>query len=35
MGRGQNGDEYTAGTTYSMPRRVMELLDPIALPGIA
>ena len=35
MGRGQNGDEYTAGSTYSMPRRVMELLDPIALPGIA
>lgn len=35
MGRGQNGDEYTAGTTYSMPRRVMELLDPVSLPGIA
>lgn len=35
MGRGQNGDEYTAGTTYSMPRRVMELLDPVCLPGIA
>lgn len=35
MSRGQNGDEYTPGSTYSMPRRVMELLDPIALPGIA
>lgn len=35
MGRGQNGDEYTAGTTYSMPRRVMELLEQRSLPGIA
>jgi hypothetical protein len=35
MGRGQSGDEYMPGTSFSMPLRVMELLDPIRLPGIA
>lgn len=24
-----NGDDYTAGMSFSMPRRVMELLDPL------
>jgi hypothetical protein len=35
MGRNQSGDEYSPGTSYSMPLRVMELLDPIRLPGVA
>lgn len=31
-GRGRNprgGDDYTAGASFSLPRRVMELLDPL------
>jgi hypothetical protein len=32
--RNQNGDDFYSGSTFSMPRRVMELLDPISLPGI-
>jgi hypothetical protein len=24
-----NGDDYTAGMSFSLPRRVMELLDPL------
>lgn len=32
---GKATDEYQQGVTYSMPRRVCELLDQIALPGIA
>lgn len=31
-GRGRpplNGDDYTAGMSFSLPRRVMELLDPV------
>lgn len=31
-GRGRppmNGDDYTAGMSFSLPRRVMELLDPL------
>lgn len=35
MGRNQTGDELYAGSTYSLPRRAMELLDPVSLPGLA
>ena len=33
--RNQNGDDFYPTATYSLPRRAMELLDPISLPGIA
>jgi hypothetical protein len=35
MGRVQSGDDYYSTPTYSLPRRAMELLDPVSLPGIA
>jgi len=31
----RNGDEWVTGSTYSLPRRAMELLDPASLPGLA
>jgi hypothetical protein len=34
-GRGVQGDETYTTPSYSLPRRVMELLDPISLPGVA
>jgi len=34
ISRNQNGDDFYSASTFSMPRRVMELLDPISLPGI-
>lgn len=35
MGRSQSGDEMYSTPTYSLPRRAMELLDPVSLPGMA
>jgi hypothetical protein len=35
MGRNQTGDEMYPASTYSLPRRAMELLDPASLPGLA
>lgn len=35
MGRTQTGDEMYPASTYSLPRRAMELLDPASLPGLA
>ena len=35
MGRTQSGDDYYSTPTYSLPRRAMELLDPVSLPGMA
>jgi hypothetical protein len=35
MGRTQTGDELYGSSTYSLPRRAMELLDPASLPGMA
>ena len=35
MGRNQTGDELYPASTYSLPRRAMELLDPTSLPGLA
>lgn len=35
MNRNTPGDEFYAGSTYSLPRRAMELLDPASLPGLA
>lgn len=35
MGRTQTGDELYSGSTYSLPRRAMELLDPTSFPGLA
>lgn len=35
MGRQQSGDEFYSTPTYSLPRRAMELLDPVSLPGLA
>ena len=35
MGRTQTGDELYTGSTYSLPRRAMELLDPTSFPGMA
>jgi hypothetical protein len=35
MGRNQTGDEFYPASTYSLPRRAMELLDPVSLPGLA
>ena len=35
MGRTQSGDELYTGSTYSLPRRAMELLDPTSFPGMA
>ena len=33
--RSQSGDDFYPASTYSLPRRAMELLDPLSLPGIA
>lgn len=33
--RGQTGDDFYPASTYSLPRRAMELLDPVSLPGLA
>lgn len=35
MNRQLNGDELYTGSTYSLPRRAMELLDPVSFPGLA
>lgn len=35
MGRQLTGDELYSTPTYSLPRRAMELLDPVSLPGLA
>ena len=35
MSRGTNGDDLYTTATYSLPRRAMELLDPVSLPGLA
>jgi hypothetical protein len=35
LGRNLAGDETYSTPTYSLPRRAMELLDPIGLPGLA
>lgn len=32
--RNQSGDEYDPRTTYSMPRRVIELLDPVSIQAV-
>ena len=33
--RSQSGDDFYPASTYSLPRRAMELLDPLSLPGLA
>lgn len=35
MNRMGSGDDFYSASTYSLPRRAMELLDPASLPGIA
>jgi len=35
MSRTGSGDDFYTGSTYSLPRRAMELLDPASLPGLA
>jgi len=35
LGRNLAGDETYQTPTYSLPRRAMELLDPVGLPGLA
>jgi hypothetical protein len=35
VSRGQSGDDFYPASTYSLPRRAMELLDPLSLPGLA
>lgn len=35
LGRTQTGDDFYQSASYSLPRRAMELLDPLALPGLA
>lgn len=35
VGRNQSGDDFYQSATYSLPRRAMELLDPVSLPGLA
>lgn len=35
MSRTGAGDDFYPASTYSLPRRAMELLDPASLPGIA
>lgn len=35
LGRTQTGDDFYQSATYSLPRRAMELLDPLSLPGLA
>lgn len=35
MNRQLNGDELYSTPTYSLPRRAMELLDPVSFPGLA
>lgn len=35
MNRTGSGDDFYPASTYSLPRRAMELLDPASLPGIA
>ena len=32
--RNQSGDDFISASTYSLPRRCIELLDPVSLPGI-
>lgn len=33
--RNQSGDDFYPTATYSLPRRAMELLDPVSLPGLS
>jgi len=35
ISRNQSGDDFYPASTYSLPRRAMELLDPLSLPGLA
>jgi hypothetical protein len=35
ISRNQTGDDFYPGSTYSLPRRCMELLDQMSLPGLA
>ena len=35
VGRNQSGDDFYSTSTYSLPRRCMELLDQMSLPGMA
>lgn len=35
ISRNQTGDDFYPGSTYSLPRRCMELLDQMSLPGMA
>jgi hypothetical protein len=35
MNRTGSGDDFYPASTYSLPRRAMELLDPASLPGLA
>ena len=35
MSRTNSGDELYSSSTYSLPRRAMELLDPTSFPGLA
>ena len=35
ISRNQTGDDFYPGSTYSLPRRCMELLDQMSLPGVA
>ncbi|MEI8286044.1 MAG: hypothetical protein WCG15_01960, partial [Actinomycetes bacterium] len=35
VGRNQSGDDFYTTATYSLPRRCMELLDQMSLPGMA
>jgi hypothetical protein len=35
MTRNQTGDDFYPASTYSLPRRAMELLDPTSFPGLA
>jgi hypothetical protein len=35
IGLSQSGDEFSSGSTYSLPRRAQELLDSQSLPGMA
>ena len=35
ISRNQTGDDFYPGSTYSLPRRCMELLDQMSVPGLA
>jgi hypothetical protein len=35
QGRSRSGDDYTPGQGFSLPNRVIELLAPYELPGLA